>query len=289
MKRLICGLVLMLASICVGCGNDDYGGQGEGSGAASRPEEHRITFTTAIAPTRAPQLEADGSGSFSAGDIFTLYAHDDAQGSATIDYGIGSTTLYWSDLAFASAGSSIHFEACYPRQTLLNGGFDFTTTQDSAGDLLWASVSDVSVGSEGSVLLTFRHALHRLVVKYTIQDSFVDASQIETRCTACATARVELSEGRIMLDGGKQTYAAKNKEVSFLLLPQPVNEVTLEVCAGDASRTWNLSEMDFSYPELEGGKQVTMNLTIADGAIRIEGISIEGWGDQGAVEDEIIL
>ena len=289
MKRMIYRAALLLAAISTGCDKNESGNPGGDSGTPTPPEERRITFTTAIAATRAPQLEEDGSGSFTPGDTFTLYAHDDAQGAATIDYSIGTTALYWRDLTFAAEGGKVHFEACYPKQTLSNGGFDFTTTQDAAGDLLWASAAGVSVGSEKPVSLTFRHALHRLVVKYTVEDPSIDASQIETRCTACATARVELSEGRILLNDSKQTFTATNKEVSFLLLPQSAEEVTLEIHAGSVSRTWKLTETDFSYPELEGGKQVTVNLTIADGTIRIEGISIEGWGDQGTVDDEIIL
>lgn len=40
---------------------------------------------------------------------------------------------------------------------------------------------------------------------------------------------------------------------------------------------------------LEGGKELTVNLTIRDGVILFDGLTIEGWGSQGTIEDEISL
>lgn len=287
MKRLIYGAALLLAAISTGCDKNESGNPGGDSGTPTPPEERRITFTTEIAATRAPQLEEDGSGSFTPGDTFTLYAHDDAQGAATFDYSIGATALYWRDLAFAAEGGKVHFEACYPKHELSDGGFDFTVTQDAAGDLLWASAPDVEVGSEQPVALTFRHAMHRLVVKYTVEDPSVEASTIETNCTAYTSCRVDLAGQRLIQTGTKGSVSATGEQVQFLVLPQLTDEVTLEIRAGETSKSWKLSETDFAYPELEGGKQVTVHLKIKAGEITLSGLTIEGWGDQGTIEDEI--
>ena len=294
-RRIILGTVLLLAVTATGCDKKESPAGPAAPETPGVPEsptapaDRQITFTTEIAATRAPQLDEDGSGSFTAGDTFTLYARDDAQGAATLDYTVGSTALYWRDLTFAAEGGKVHFAACYPKQSLSEGGFDFTATQDAAGDLLWASAAGVGVGTEQPVALTFRHALHRLAVKYTVEDTSVDASKIETRCTTIATARVELSEGRIRLGDTEKTFTATNQEVSFLVLPQPTENVTLEIHAGGMTRTWKLSQTDFPYPELEGGKQVTVNLTVQEEKITLAGLTIEGWGDQGSIDDEIIL
>ena len=48
-------------------------------------------------------------------------------------------------------------------------------------------------------------------------------------------------------------------------------------------------QLDACPAMLEGGKELTVNLTIRDGAILFDGLTIEGWGSQGTIEDEISL
>ena len=284
MKRMTYGAAILAAAICATCGKNDP------QPASTPSEQPRINLTTDIAGlTRTPQLDEEGRGSFAQGDVFSLYVHLDAKKAAALDYTVGRSTIYWKDLDFATEGAKVNFEACYPKQTLSEGGFDFTTSQDEAGDLLWASAAGVSVGTEKPVELTFRHALHRLTVKYTVEDSSVDAAKIETSCTACATARVELPEKQIKLGDTKKTFTKTGGEVHFLILPQQTENVTLEIRTGASSKTWKLSETDFAQPALEGGKQVTVNLKIQNGQITFAGSTIEGWGDQGSVDDQITL
>lgn len=285
MKQLIYSAVILAALLCGACDKKDSNDQTPGTPAT--PGGQAITFTTRIEAMEEAQTDDSGNETFNPGDTFTLYAHDNAEGAQSMDYTIGATKLNWSDLAFAAEGGKVHFEACYPKHELSDGGFDFTVTQDAAGDLLWASAPDVEVGSEQPVALTFRHAMHRLVVKYTVEDAAVDASQIETRCTALSTCRVDLKEMRLLQAATQDTYTAKGEQVEFLLLPQLSDGVTLEVKAGELTKSWKLSETDFPTPELEGGKQATVHLTIKEGQITLSGMTIEGWGDQGTVEDEI--
>lgn len=246
------------------------------------PDKTQITFAT-----RIETPEGTTEDGLTAGDTFTLAAYDGAEGFTSMDYTLGATALYWEDLTFAAEGGTMHFAACYPKQSLTDGGFDFTVGQDAASDLLWASKAGVSVGTKQAVDLTFRHALHRLEVRFTIEDPTVDASQIETRCTALSACRVDLKEMRLMQGDTRQTYTAQGEKVGFQLLPQLTDAVTLEVKAGDMTQSWKLSETDFPAPELEGGKQATVHLTIKDGQITLSGMTIAGWGDQGTVEDEI--
>ncbi len=256
------------------------------------PEKTPISFTTEIAAlTRTPQLEADGSGTFSAGDTFTLYAHDNAEKHTEMTYTLGATELYWEDLGVATQDNKVHFEACYPQQTLSDGGFSFTVTQDEAGDLLWATAPGVEIGTSEPVSLRFTHAMHRLRVRFTVEDASIDASQIETRCTAIANCRVQLSIQKLLEAeiAVKETFTARGPEVTFLLPPQMPSDVTLEVQAGNMVKSWNLADTNFSLPELASGMEGVVDLTVREGTITLAGMSIDGWGDQGTVEGEIIL
>lgn len=246
------------------------------------PEKRLISFTTHI-ETPEGSLEEG----FSAGDTFSLVAYDSAESSSSMDYTLGATTLYWEDLAFATEGGTVHFSACYPKQTLVDGGFDFSVTQDPSSDLLWATHAGVGVGTQQAVELKFSHALHRLKVLISVEDPTVDAAQIETRCSALSTCRVDLKEMRLMQGVLQNTYTARGQSVEFMLLPQLTDIVTLEVTAGGMTQSWKLSETDFPTPELKGGKQATVHLTIRDGQITLSGTTIAGWGSQGSVEEEI--
>lgn len=249
------------------------------------PEKRQISFTTRLEAMSG----STGEESLATGDTFTLVAFDGKEGSKSMDYTLGASALYWEDLSFAAEGGAVNFAACYPKQALTDGGFDFTVRQDAASDLMWASKAGAAVGSEQPVDLTFRHALHRLKVAYTVEDSSVDAAQIETRCTALATCRVDLVEQRLLQGDTRESYSALGAQAEFLLLPQGADAVTLEAKAGGTTQSWKLSETDFPTPELEGGKQATVHLTIRDGKITLSGLTIAGWDNQGTVEEEIIL
>lgn len=289
MKQLIYSAAAMVALICGSCDKDNNRSDTPTVPVnPSTPKEQAIIFKTGIEGiTRTPQLDENGSGSFAPGDTFTLYAHNNSGGEKALDYTIGTSELYWNELTFATEGGEVCFRACYPKQELTNGSFNFTTTQDAAGDLLWASATGVSVGTEKPVMLTFRHAMHRLVVKYTVDDPSIEASKIETSCTAYTSCRVDLAEQRLIQIGTKESVSATGQQVQFIVLPQPTNDITLDIRAGETTKHWKFSETDFAYPELEGGKQVTINLTIKAGEIILSGQTIEGWGAQGTIEDEI--
>lgn len=212
MKRIaICGAAALTALFAAACSSK--------SNEPTPAGERVITFKTDIgAFTRAPQLDADGSGSFTPGDSFTLLAGS-GSASRTLEYTLGTTTLRWSDLDFAAEGATVDFAACYPTRTLDGGRFDFTVRQDASGDLLMAS--------------------------------------------------------------------ARGGQVTLLLVPQAADGVALDIRAGSLSKQCTLSQLDACPAMLEGGKELTVNLTIRDGAILFDGLTIEGWGSQGTIEDEI--
>ena len=152
-----------------------------------------------------------------------------------------------------------------------------------------ASARGVKVGSELPVALHFRHAMHRLVVKYTVEDASVDASAIETSCTARNSCTVDLAANSLECGSTEESFSARGGQVTLLLVPQAADGVALDIRAGSLSKQCTLSQLDACPAMLEGGKELTVNLTIRDGVILFDGLTIEGCGSQGTIEDEISL
>lgn len=95
--------------------------------------------------------------------------------------------------------------------------------------------------------------------------------------------------GTCSLHDSKETFSVTKPEGNFFLYPQPTDRVSLEVHAGEATKQWTLSELAPKQDELESGKELTVKLTVRDGKILFAGMTIEGWGNQGTVDGEIIL
>ena len=50
-----------------------------------------------------------------------------------------------------------------------------------------------------------------------------------------------------------------------------------------------LEEIVKGHENLESGMQLTVNITVKNGNIQVDGTTIEGWGDQGTIDGEIIM
>ena len=253
----------------------------------------RINIVAGIDPivTRTPQLGSDGSGVFADGDSFSLLAFGASGKSTLVDYAVNKSQLYWKDVQSSAADGKISFAACYPVQNIDGGSFAFDLAAAADKDLLMASVGDVTVGTSDKVSLRFRHAMHRLVINYTVDESAsVSASEIETSCTAKSSCRVDLVAGSVDSSAAsKSQFAANGGSVSFLLVPQACSDVEVTVKAGELSTTFTVDEKADACDMLEGGKQLTLSLTVKADRIEIGDIVIDGWGDQGTVEGEIIM
>ena len=242
MNRLICTTVLLAAVALTGCKREEH------------PARQRIAIATTIEPlTRAPQLDEEGSGRFADTDRLTLLVSDDAaQQSAQFGY-TPQTTLYWSELGFAAPGTTLTFAACYPEQELVGGRFDFDLEQAAEKGLLLARTAGVSAGTERTIDLSFRHAMHRLVVTYQTNDPDVALDAIETRCTAQSTCTVDLAAGTLTPAGTRQaTFTESGREVRFLLVPQPTDGVSLELHVGADIRRISLGELAEGIDRIEG-------------------------------------
>lgn len=267
MNRLICTTVLLAAVALAGCKREEH------------PARQRIAIATTIEPlTRAPQLDDKGSGRFADTDRLTLLVSDDA---AQFGY-TPQTTLYWSELGFAAPGTTLTFAACYPEQELVDGRFDFDLEQAAEKDLLLARTAGVSAGTERTIDLSFRHAMHRLVMTYQTSDPDVALDAIETRCTAQSTCTVDLAAGTLTPAGTRQaTFTESGREVRFLLVPQPTDGVSLELHVGADIRRISLGELAEGIDRIEGGRQLHVTLTVRNGRIEFGDAIIEGVGGSG--------
>lgn len=287
MKRIntiLYASVLAMISACSSSGTDE--GPDTGS-------ENRIDISTCIVErvhAKGPALDENGNGNFSDGDVFTLLVSGNGGSeSDSFSYTYGKTQLYWKDIATAHDGDKVCFSACYPQQNTDDGKFRFDLATVSDRDLLLALAPDIEYNSADPVKLDFRHAMHRLILEYTVE-SDIDASEIQTTCTAKSDCTVNLLDGSLDTTGS-ETYGftETGSEARFLIVPQNASGVSIEVKAGNVVKTFALDSLEPGTGELKGGMQLTVRLTVKEDRIEISGTAIEGWEDQGTVGGEILI
>ena len=149
----------------------------------------------------------------------------------------------------------------------------------------------MTVDDETPVNLTFRHAMHRLNVVFTVDaDARVDADAIRTVCTARSKCGVNLLDGSLdTTDPTTADFTRTGGEVSFLVVPQQASDVTLDVTAGDISKSFTVGSLKPGLGELKSGMQLRVEITVKEQTIEIGSITIEGWEDQGSIGGEIII
>lgn len=284
MRKVSWMMMAVLPLALSGCAKD--------LGGTTVPSAGKIMIETSIVEPsvqKTPALSGDGSGNFADGDVFALYVASPADAMNRFDYRVGSTTLYWKDLQLQPEDRTVTFAACYPKQEAIDGTFTFDLESASDQDLLWARTPDVAVETKTPIDLTFKHAMHRLAVNFTV-DPAVTLAEVTTVCTAKSTCEVDLVGGTLNATASrKASFTQTGEQVVFLLVPQPTAEVSLQVTAGELVKTFTLDELAAGHDSLESGKQLTVNMNISKGSIELNGTTIEGWGDQGTVDGEIIL
>lgn len=249
--------------------------------------EGKINIATSIEGlSKSPVLDDNGKGSFSNGDTFTLLVTNSEGESSAFSYTVGTTDLYWKDITIPAGNGQYGFSACYPSVETGNGTFTFDLTAASDKDLLIAGVQGIEAETENPVNLTFRHAMHRLVVTFSSDSELKD---VTTVCSAISSCQVNLPEGTIEAGSAKSEFTESGTEATFLLVPQNTSEVTLDVTIDGNTSSFQLNELKPDLEMLEGGMQLTVELTVKDSKITVGNIAIEGWGDQGTAEGEIIL
>lgn len=287
-KKYVMLLAVTFMAVMTGCHKDGQEMQPAGS-------DRKIELKTSIKAeepqadkaVRAPQLNDDGSGRFAAGDRITLLLATQSGSTTQFEYEVGGSTLYWKDVLHSTDGELVDFCGCYPVQNLSNGKFTFDLESAGEKDLLWVRKTDVSYGTDTPVDLVFTHAMHRLVVNYTSETENIE--QISTVCTAKSTCDVDLINGTLNATSRKASFSKTGKTAVFLLAPQKTADVQLQITNDQYTKNYSLAELIDGHDNLESGMQLTVNLSVKNGSIVLEGSSISGWEDQGTVEGEIIL
>lgn len=285
MKGIYCLFVVAAVAALCGCSSSE-----ESAG----PVQKRILLNASIA--KVEELESSeavqsGKEHFTQGDSFTLVVANAEGQYDPFDFTVGATQLLWKEVTVAGEGAKVNFSACYPVQRLADGKFTFDLGTASEQDLLLAAPRAVTVDDETPVNLTFRHAMHRLNVVFTVDaDARVDAETIRTVCTARSKCGVNLLDGSLdTTDPTTADFTRTGGEVSFLVVPQQASDVTLDVTAGDISKSFTVGSLKPGLGELKSGMQLRVEITVKEQAIEIGSITIEGWEDQGSIGGEIII
>lgn len=261
-------------------------------------DDKKVNITATVSANepvaKSPVLDADGSGNFSKGDVIGLLVSGKDGETSSLRYEIGGESLLWKDIDVTAAGGKVDFAAVYPEQETTGSGFTFDLSglaSDEEKDLLLAGAAGIAEGSEENINLVFRHAMHRLVVRYTVEDG-IDADAVQTSCSAVASCTVDMLTQTTVADYGSMSGFEKDgKEVSFILVPQKSSSVTLKVTSDGVVKTFVLGELSgASVPsDLEGGKQLTVEVKVSKGKIELGNVSISGWENQGTIGGEIIM
>ena len=254
--------------------------------------EKKINLSTSIINTeiaKSPVLDEEGKGNFSNGDIFSLVVANADNKYNSFDFTVGTTQLYWKDIDIAASNGKVNFSACYPKQNITEGKFSFNLSTSEEKDLLLATAKDVTVESENPVSLSFRHAMHRLKIKFNAE-SGIDTKEIQTKCTAKSTCSVNMMDCSIdATNASSADFTGSGEEVEFIIIPQKASDVTLEITVGKTVKTFTVNSIKPEINELEGGKQLYIELSVKEGKIEIDDATIKGWESQGTAIGEIII
>lgn len=286
-----CFYVLMAAAwMAASCTNNEIPDQSS--------SDQAITIVAHVSPqSKAPQLGADGSGSFSKGDVMTLCVSKSESENLSVDYAYQENTLTWGGLNLPESTSEVKIAACYPKQTVAKDGtFQFDVLTASYQDLLLSKAQTVKVGTADAVNLNFEHALHRLDLTFTPGNGYSaeDLKKLSLSVKASTQCTVDAFKGEFKdLKAGEGQYTSTGASASFYLIPQATSNVTLDVTIGEQSKTLVLSELftqlGNSQTDLKGGAKCTITLKVGREGIVVESGSIGAWENQVTVDGELTI
>lgn len=291
------------------CNNDDdvlNGGQEPGV----------VNIVTSInGPQTRVVMNENGSGNFTDGDKIKLEVFNLDLGRAYgYDYTIGSTKLYWEDVATKiGEADSYTFGGWYanplPNDLWAMPNFDVAAAEDP--DLLLATPAMAGVGE--TVDLVFKHAMHKLVVNVTYDGDFtgVDLDAVTVKPVGMnRLATVNVENGTVTVgeaeyeDGDYAAQTLTNKSCSFILAPQKLTTDAewLEINLDGQPLTFNVPAnyttsggSSEALTQLNSGEVLTLNLTIkkvaGGGDDKTEVVlttgQITAWNSQGTVDGEV--
>lgn len=305
-RYLFTFLVLAMLALTA-CHNDDLpGGNTLPEGAV------HITADIEGVQTRAPQLDADGAGSFEPADEWGMYtftgdATSPAYSNQNIAYRAGnSNPLYWKDLSETEA---VTFSAHYPRITNTMPDIDdpaaylyMPQAWNHTDDLLHATAT----ASKGkTVALTFKHLMHRLVINLAAGDgmtgtnlssALINSVAKNGAPTMFASVEVNLLTGVVNYDRVDGSVILSNEggaNADWKVAPQDLTAGAewLRITVGEDVWYYHVpADLNTAEPgnqtRLESGKRLTLNLKLkkksgtGDTEVELTGSNISGWDTQ---------
>lgn len=260
--------------------------------------DQAITVVANVSPqSRVPQLDSDGAGSFTKGDVMTLCVVKDEGNHLSMNYAYQMDEITWGGLNLSENTEQVKFSACYPKQTLTQDGmFEFNVLTASDKDLLLSSAQTVALTSK-EVNLNFNHALHRLDLSFTAGEGYStdDLKDLSLSMNANTVCVVDAFQGKISeVKSVKGDYTSKGAMASFYLLPQGTDGITLDVTMDGKVQHLILRDLfqQLNNPQetLKGGMKSAVTLKIArEKGISVEGGSIGAWEDQVTVDGEVTI
>ena len=130
-----------------------------------------------------------------------------------------------------------------------------------------------------------------------MSDDLTDAqlSEISTSVKALSSCSIDMAKGAMQngtASGLSEVGIMQGSQVSCFMVPQEKDNVTLEVSLDDMVRTLSIPDYDQDdnpVNMLEGGKCLTVQINVSSEKIELDGVQIEGWGQQGSVDGDIEL
>lgn len=254
---------------------------------------------SSVKTVRTPQLDADGAGNFETGDQNSVFFHTLTNKSLyqfTYEYG---QQYFWEGFNLPAEVSSCQVSACYPvvlTKNPENFAWDILKHTDMS-DFLMAAPVTADTHSSSPVVLTFSHALHKLVVSLRSESEGITDEMLKTAEISCRNvypiANLNLLEGKPVGASGTLTAMKKiGKITSFIIPEQNVEKMEIVIKIGNNEKIFPLSSSIVGgqpLTKLEYGKTFTLSLGVKENHIFIIGQDINGWGNQGNADGIITI
>ena len=260
-------------------------------------------------------VDNDGEGTFDPGDTWGLYTYTTKGDymNANTEYKYEETILYWEEL---SETETVTFSAYYPHIT--EEIADPTAClyvpeawKYNKDDLLHATAT----ASKGeTVALTFKHLMHRLVVKLIagegmagadLSSALINSATKDNAPTMFSGVEVNLLTGEVDYGSATGAVAFSNGGSGYAdwkVAPQDLTAGAewLKITVGEDVWYYHVpADLNTAEPgnqtRLESGKRLTLNLTLKKNQqtgkteVELTASEISGWGDGGTISDEVAI
>ena len=254
-------------------------------------------------------VDSDGNGAFDPGDTWGLYTYTTKGDymNANTEYKYEETILSWEEL---SETEPVTFSAHYPRITADIADpaayLYMPEAWNNTDDLLHATAT---ASKGGTVALTFKHLMHRLVVNLTAGDgmegadlssALINSAAKDYTATMFARVEVDLLTGAVNYDRVSDAVMLSNgggAVADWKVAPQDLTAGAewLRITVGEDVWYYHVpASLNSSNPDhhtrLESGKRLTLNLTLkknpdtGNTEVELTGSDISGWDTQPSID-----